>query len=293
MSNQDFIYYLSRSEIIRKPAEQSMVGASGRQRAQIDVIKDIDIITPNLTEQQKIATTLSNYDDLIENNTKRIELLEKIAKLVYEEWFVKFRFPGHEKVKMVDSELGKIPDGWGVRKIGELITLEYGKALTAKNRTPGEYPVCGSSGIIGYHNEYKIGAPGIVVGRAGNAGDIHWIDKNFWPVDSSFYVNIIDKDINLYYVYYFLKYSTIKSLISSAAVPGINRNAVYLLKTIRPSREILDLFDDKISKIFFMLDKLELKNKNLSKTRDLLLPKIISGEVDISNLDINIPGVKA
>ena len=69
----------------------------------------------NLQIQKKIASILSSYDDLIENNTRRIEILEQMAKLVYEEWFVKFRFPGHENVKMVPSELGEIPEGWEVK----------------------------------------------------------------------------------------------------------------------------------------------------------------------------------
>lgn len=91
-----------------------MVGASGRQRANLETIKNIEIDPPELPLQQKIASILSNYDNLIENNTKRIQLLEKIAKLIYDEWFVKFKFPGHEKVKFVDSELGRF------RKVGRL-----------------------------------------------------------------------------------------------------------------------------------------------------------------------------
>lgn len=85
------------------------------------IIDNIEIPLPKIGIQQKIATILSNYDDLTENNTKRIQLLEKIAKLIYDEWFVKFKFPGHENVKMVDSELGKIPEGWGVKEIDEII----------------------------------------------------------------------------------------------------------------------------------------------------------------------------
>ena len=89
----------------------------------------MDIPAPTLPTQRKIATILGAYDDLIENNTRRIQILEEMAQALYREWFVNFRFPGHESVLMVESELGLVPEGWGVKKLGEAIELAYGKAL--------------------------------------------------------------------------------------------------------------------------------------------------------------------
>ena len=98
-----------------------MTGASGRQRAELDYIKNVPVPSHSLQTQKKIASILSVYDDLIENNNKRIKILEEMAQNIYKEWFVKFRYPGHENVKMVDSELGKIPERWEVKELGELI----------------------------------------------------------------------------------------------------------------------------------------------------------------------------
>ena len=120
LSNFDYVYYFAISNIIRKPAELSMFGASGRQRADLDVVKNIVFDFPPLNAQRKIAGVLSAYDDLIENNTRRIAIMEEMAQRIYKEWFVKFKYPGHENDTMVDSELGMIPEGWEVKSIGKI-----------------------------------------------------------------------------------------------------------------------------------------------------------------------------
>ena len=114
ISDPDFVYYLSKSSIVKGAAEKSMSGSSGRQRADINVIKNIKIDPPDFDTQSQIASILSAFDDLIENNTRRIEILEEMARWIYREWFVHFRYPGHEHDRLVDSEMGEIPEGWEV-----------------------------------------------------------------------------------------------------------------------------------------------------------------------------------
>jgi len=238
---------------------------------------------PQLSIQRKIASILSSYDDLIENNTRRIEILEQMAKLVYEEWFIKFRFPGHENVKMVPSDLGEIPEGWEVTKLGSAVELAYGKSLTAKNRTDGSFPVYGSAGVVGTHNEYMVNGPGIIIGRKGNVGSVFWSNENFFPIDTVFYVKT---NISLHYVYYNLKNQNF--INNDAAVPGLNRNQASSLPFLIPDDNILIEFGKNIDSIFKEIDILSRKNQNLRKTRDLLLPKLISGEIDVSDLNIHI-----
>lgn len=100
-----------------------MSGASGRQRADLNVIKEITFTPPSLHQQNEVAQILSAYDNLIENNTHRIKLLEQMAQLIYHEWFLDFRFPGHEDVEMVESELGLIPEGWEVCSVSTAVEL--------------------------------------------------------------------------------------------------------------------------------------------------------------------------
>ena len=122
ISDSDYTYYLSRSPVIRKPAIKSMIGASGRQRAQKTVLENTIIRAPEIQEQRHIASILSTYDDLIENNRRRIQLLDESARLLYREWFVRLRFPGHEHVKIIDS----VPEGWKKVFVPEIIVRNGG-----------------------------------------------------------------------------------------------------------------------------------------------------------------------
>jgi len=251
-------------------------------------IYPIEIKVPPLPIQRKIAAILSAYDDLIENNTRRIEILEEMARSIYREWFVKFRFPGHEQVQMVDSELGPIPEGWEAVKVEDVVELAYGKSLTAKNRIPGTVPVYGSAGVVGYHNESLVNAPGVIVGRKGNVGSVFWSNDDFFPIDTVFYVQT---KVCLHYVYYNLQNQNF--INNDAAVPGLNRNQAYSLPFLLPSENLLKQFQHFVDVIFKQTSKLRIKNDNLRQTRDLLLPRLISSEIDVENLDINISQIAA
>ncbi len=245
-------------------------------------IRNLSLPTlPPLPIQRKIAAILSAYNDLIENNTRRIAILEEMAQSLYREWFVHFRFPGHEKNGMVKSALGLIPEGWEVVKLGDAIELAYGKALKADTRVAGDIPVYGSAGIVGYHNEGLIKGPDIIVGRKGNVGSVFWSDVDFFPIDTVFYVR---SKVCLHYIYYNLKAQHF--INNDAAVPGLSRNQAYLLPFLLPSELILSQFQEFISPLFSQINKLTGKNTILRKTRDLLLPQLISGEIDVEGLEI-------
>ena len=270
-------YYIRDEKVIAKIANQA-IGAT-LPNLNTSILRNVIIRYPSLEYQRRIASILSAYDDLIENNTRRIAILEEMARRIYEEWFVKFKFPGHEKVKMVDSELGKIPEGWKVCLLGDVIELAYGKALKTGNRKAGDFPVYGSSGIVGYHSDYMIEGPGIIVGRKGNVGSVHWSDKSFFPIDTVFYVKT---NLSLYYLFFNLKMQNF--INNDAAVPGLNRNQAHSLPFIKPSDVLIESFNKICEQIFGLLRVLTVKNANLRTTRDFLLPKLISGEIDVSKL---------
>ena len=279
ISDPGYVFYLANSDIVRKPAEKSMFGASGRQRADLASIKDLEIPAPPLHTQRKIAAILSGYDDLIENNTRRIKILEEMAQALYREWFVKFRYPGHEKVKMVKSELGMVPEGWEVRRLGDVVELAYGKGLKADKRKGGMVPVYGSGGIVGYHNEYLTKGPGIIVGRKGNVGSIFWSDVDLFPIDTVYFVK---SKLSLQYIYY--NFQRQNFINNDAAVPGLNRNQAYSLPFLLPDYNVLLMFENFVNDIFCNIKNLKTKNTNLRRTRDLLLPKLISGEMSVEDL---------
>ena len=239
---------------------------------------------PPLPVQRKIAAILSTYDDLIENNLRRIKILEEMAQNLYREWFVNFRFPVHENARFVDSHLGRIPEGWEIKKLKDVLELKYGKALKKADRLGGDVPVYGSSGIVGFHNNYLVQGPGIIVGRKGNVGSVYWSNEDFYPIDTVYYVS---STLPLRFLYYELQN---KNFINNdAAVPGLNRNQAYSLELVVPTDDVLAKFcriADDFERQAYILEK---KNQVLRQTRDLLLPKLISGEVDVSELDINVP----
>jgi len=239
---------------------------------------------PPLQTQRKIAAILSAYDDLIENNLRRIKILEEMAQNLYREWFVKFRFPGYEKVKFVDSPLGMIPEGWVVRRMEEVLSLRYGKALKKDDRSGGDIPVYGSSGVVGYHDTSLASGPGIVVGRKGNVGSVFWSEKDFFVIDTAYYV---ESEMPLIFLYYDLQGKNF--LNNDAAVPGLSRNQAYSLPMIVPPADLLSLFSSYAKNLVDGVLNRSRQNDILRNSRDLLLPRLVSGEVDVSDLDIEIP----
>lgn len=241
-------------------------------------LENIELSVPDLPTQTRIAEVLSAYDDLIENNEKRIKVLEEMAELLYTEWFVRFKFPGHEAVKLVDSgtSFGKIPEGWEAKRLGDILTLSYGKALREEVRADGNVPVYGSSGIVGHHNKKLVDGPGIVVGRKGNVGSVFWVYEDFYPIDTTFFVK---SELPLVYLYYLLKQQDF--VTSDAAVPGLNREYAYSKLVLVPAVHLVDEFAIQISPLRDLSFRMQKENEKLVSMRDLLIPQLVTGKREL------------
>ncbi len=279
-----FLRYYLDSETTRSYMKGAYTTGAAIPRVVLKDFKLASIKFASLPIQRKIAAILSAYDDLIENNLRRIKILEEMAQNLYREWFVKFRFPGHEQARFVDSPLGRIPEEWEVKKLGEILGLKYGKALKQENRREGNVPVYGSSGVVGYHDVHLVNGPGIVIGRKGNVGSVYWSEKSFYPIDTAYFVS---SEMPLRFLFYDLQ--TKNFLNNDAAVPGLNRNQAYSLETVIPPEDILLQFCCFADDFEQQAALLRIKNTTLRRTRDMLLPRLISGEVNVSELDIAIP----
>ena len=233
-------------------------------------------IEENCEKQEKIANTLSAYDDLIENNQKQIKLLEEAAQRLYKEWFVDLRFPEHENTKIVDG----VPEGWSRTNINEILTFHRGYDLTKNEMKAGRYPVVGSTTVIGYHNEFKIKGPGIVTGRSGSLGKYQFIWDNFWPHNTSLYISDY-KDHNIFFVYSLLQTVDFASLNNGGAIPTLNRNVLSNIEVIEPTDELQEMFAKIAEPQYQKIKNLEKQNDRLKTVRDLLLPKFMSGEVEV------------
>ena len=270
-----FLYYLFASPLGRA------IVASIATRTAVSGIRGSDLVQvglprPPLPVQHRIAGILSAYDDLIENNQRRIKILESMVRALYREWFVNFRFPDHEGLPRVTSPLGEIPKGWGVKKLGEALELNYGKALKKEDRCDGVFPVYGSSGIVGTHNQALTKGPGIVVGRKGNIGSVFWSDEDFCVIDTAFFVT---SSMPLRYLVYVLP--TLNFINSDAAVPGLSRNQAYTLDILVPPDSLLEQFCELADTFERQASTLRRQANNLRRTRDLLLPRLLSGQINV------------
>ena len=268
-----FVYYLLN---FNRPKIRS-IGLSGGAAQPIinkTTFSSVKVSVPETkAEEEAISEALSAYDDLIENNRRRISLLEEAARLLYREWFVHFRFPGHEHVKIVDG----VPEGWLPKTIGEHCPLVYGKALKADSRVPGECDVFGSSGIVGSHNKKLVSGPAIVVGRKGNVGSIFWARKDFWPIDTVYYVAPENCD---FFTYYALQHVTF--INTDVAVPGLNRDFAHSRKLLMPTEALLETFHSHVEPIQAQIGLLERQSAELAKARDLLLPRLMDGRLEVA-----------
>ena len=269
--DRDFLMYFLQGPV-GQGSIQSKTGGTSQPKLALYRIKEIEFQAPALFVQQKIASILSAYDDLIENNLRRIALLEESARLLYQEWFVNLRFPGHEHTPIVDG----VPEGWEKRPLGDNAVLNYGKALKADNRREGPYPVYGSSGIVGTHEKALVKGPGIIIGRKGNVGSVFWSKDDFYPIDTVYY---IDSKKSHFYLYYALQ--NMHFISNDVAVPGLNRNFAYSRLYVEPSSSIVKVFEEVVSPMHEKIFKLDVYNQKLKLARDLLLPKLMNGEISV------------
>ncbi|MBN6741952.1 restriction endonuclease subunit S [Acidithiobacillus sp. MC6.1] len=265
-----FVKYLFDATIQQR-IKQFTQGAAQDNLSQ-EKLLSIDFSVPNVDEQKRIASILSAYDDLIENNRRRIHLLEQAARLLYKEWFVHLRFPGHEHVKIKDG----VPEGWEKKQIGELAPFKYGKALKEGDRIPGPYPVYGSSGIVGTHDKALVAGTAIIVGRKGNVGSVYWSNIDFYPIDTVYYIEAENSSLYLYYALLHTQFNS-----TDVAVPGLNRNYAHSRTVLVPDDKIINLFEQHPEVIHDQIERLVKQRQVLTKARDLLLPRLMNGEVAI------------
>jgi type I restriction enzyme S subunit len=294
-----FLYYVLKNANLNRWA-----GGAAQPLMTQTVIKQIELPHPNIYIQRKISSILSAYDDLIENNTRRIQILEEMAQRIYQEWFVNFRFPGYEKVRFVDSELGKIPEGWEVKLLKDYVDFIKGIEPGSKNyleiQEDGTIPFLRvgdlnkrssniyirrefSKGIILEEDDIAVsfdGTPGVVA------------TAMYGCYSSGVRKLAIKNDaINKPFLYYLMKSEHIQGIIKAHSKGTTILHAsesINYLNFVLPTKEIMKMFYDITNPLINEKILLLKKNKILRKKRDLLLPKLISGEIDVSNLDIAI-----
>ncbi|HLE24979.1 MAG TPA: restriction endonuclease subunit S, partial [Thermodesulfobacteriota bacterium] len=260
-----------------------------------DAFYQIRVNLPPLSTQRKIASILSAYDDLIENNTRRIQILEEMAQAIYKEWFVNFRFPGHEKVKIVESDLGLIPEGWEINPFLEIAEFVNGFAFKPHHWGNSGKPIVKIA-------ELKSGITEKTPFYSGHDIPTKFHVKNgdvlfSWSADLDVYIwshgeaclnqhifNVLPKrGYTKLFLFYSLKnrMQEFRSKSLGTTMRHIKRSALAQVKFVVPSTELRDLFESYAQPMIQEILNLTSKNNILRRTRDLILPKLISGEIDV------------
>lgn len=269
----DFFFYYFKS-----PASgiKSIVTQGVQAGIRGNDLKTLPVSLPPIAEQVKIANLLTQYDDLLENNRRRIQLLEESARLLYQEWFVHLRFPGHEQVKITNG----VPKGWTKEPLGSLLTLQRGFDLPVSKRLGGTVPIYASTGVNGFHNTPKVKGPGVVTGRSGTLGRVMFVAQDFWPLNTTLWVKEFKK-VSPIFATYLLRAMKLEGYNGGAAVPTLNRNDVHKVDVLCPDLKLMSEFENQTSVVFEQIDKLKEYNQKLAQARDLLLPKLMSGEITV------------
>ena len=278
ITDADFVYYLATSPAFRELAIKSMVGTSGRQRVQQDLIESAVMSFPPLPEQRAIAATLSCLDDKIELNNRMNKTLEEMAQAIFKSWFVDFE--PFQDGEFVDSELGRIPKGWRVGTLGEIASITTGKRPSErveKADLEHSIPVAGASGIMAYTRESQTDGDVIITGRVGTHGILQRYSQPIWVSDNAF----IFKSSYLEYTYQVLSCVDFASLNVGSTQPLITQSALRNVKVLVPSSVILSDYESLANNFYIMTASYRKQNEQLATIRDSLLPKLMNGEIRV------------
>ncbi|PKL31118.1 hypothetical protein CVV43_04155 [Candidatus Saccharibacteria bacterium HGW-Saccharibacteria-1] len=264
ISDPGYVYYLAKSNLLRKSAEKSMIGASGRQRAQIEAVKDIDIGNIILEDQRKIAGILGAYDDLIENNSKRIEKLESMARLLYRHYF---------EVPEADS--------WEVVRIGDILSEapRSKKIQKSEYKKFGSYPIIdqGKEHIAGYTDDIEaVISDRLPLTVFGDHTRIIKLAQNPFARGADGTQIIVSDILPPYYLH-----QTMKGISIVNEHYARHFKSLKITKIKRPPSTLLCIFEEKVEPIFKQINVLTKKNYSLAKARDLLLPRVMMGDIDV------------
>ncbi len=277
-TDSDYVFSLMSTEYIRNLSANSMSGASGRQRADLSFIKNIKWDFPSLSVQQRIASILNNYDKLIQNYQKQIEDLQNIASELYKEWFVRFRFPGHEKATFENG----IPVGWKYEKLETYADISTGKCNREDAEEDGLFPLFDRSQEIKKSNSWIKDCEAIIVPGEGTSFIPRYFKGKFNLHQRCYCVEPKQENMGKFLFFllmlnrhYFL------SVATGATVPSLRYNNFAKMKFLLPNIDLCFKFNSIADCIFERIVNLQKQYDNLSTQRDYLLPRLMSGKLEV------------
>ena len=276
--DEDYLYYLICSPIVRDAAIKSMVGSSGRQRVQTDVVQNLEIDLPSIIEQKKIGALLRSIDDKIELNNKINENLEQQAQILYKHYFP----------YSVDDEL---PKGWRVGTVGEIIEIHDSKRIPLSGAERGKmkkkiYPYYGAASLMDFVDDYIFDGKYLLLGEDGTVVDdagypiLQYVWGQFW-VNNHAHILTGKLGFNVESLYLLFRQTPVKSIVTGAVQPKISQANLRSIQVVIPSEKLLMEHNYRVEPLFDLLRTNREENKSLATLRDTLLPKLMSGEIEL------------
>ena len=245
---------------------------------------------PPLRTQRQIGGMLAAFDDLIENNDRQIEILEEMARLLYRQWFVHFRYPGHENVKFVDSDFGLIPSGWEVAQLGSIATLTGGSTTTKASYVSQGYRAFSAAGPDGFLETYEVDGHGVVLSAVGARCGRTFRASGQWSSIANT-IRILPKDQSSAAWLHLATTDPNMWPKRGSAQPFVSINDARAVAVLVPPDELRARFEKIVRWPLDLVQNLDSQNVVLRSARDFLLPRLVSGELDVSELDSGLVAV--
>ena len=282
--DEDFLYYLICSPLVREPAIKSMVGSSGRQRVQTDVVENLELYVPCLEIQQKIGKFLKSLDDKIAFNKQINQNLLQQAKLLYK-----------ERVIDMATYDGVMPSDWHEGTVSEIIELHDSQRIPLSSRERADldkiYPYYGATSVMDYVDRYIFDGIYLLLGEDGTVVDdngfpiLQYVEGKFW-VNNHAHIITGKNGYSVELLYLMFSLTNVQSIVTGAVQPKISQANLNKVSVIIPSMSELESLDSLVQPIFSQIRNIKVENDKLAAIRDTLLPKLMSGELDVSEIDL-------
>lgn len=277
--NSKWFYYWLKSPKAKEYIKSRLSGST-QSYLTLNSLRDFPVLCPDNKTKKDIISILSSLDDKIELNRRINENLEQQAQALFKSWFVDFE--PFKDGKFVDSELGRIPEGWKVGNLEELVEVKYGK--DHKKLASGDIPVYGSGGIMRYADKSLYDKESVLIPRKGSLNNVMYVNHPFWTVDTMFYTCMKIEGIAKF-IYLLISPKDLLSMNSGSAVPSMTVDILNKIVITIPTTTILQKFESIVKPIFIMMESCSTENKKLAQLRDTLLPRLMSGELAITDVD--------
>ena len=303
-----FVYHLMNSGDVRRQIQATATGSKVRHTAP-ERIQAVTAVIPSLATQKVVAGILDAIDDLIANNRRRVETLEEMARAIYREWFVKFRYSGHESVPLVDSAIGPIPEGWSATQLADIVTTQYGYTESASTEPIGPkylrgmdinkqswvdwstVPYCPIDQVA--RSKFKVEVGDVFVIRMADPGKVGICEEDIDAVFASYLVRLRPDTRRLlpYFLFFTLLDDRYQAWVTGASTGSTRKSASAKVMTepliVLAPTSLQDSFDDAIRPLRETMRTLTQSNAGLATLRDQLLPKLVTGQIHVSALDLD------